>query len=114
MVGRLGDVVGDVEQEDAEGEQHDDPDLDLLGRRAEEDGEEQDGRQDAGQDDVEGVVGVATLQVDAEGDVREALVRTALVEELVSLSTSKTRYSVLELSELGRRGENGITQTSKR
>ena len=87
VVGGLGDVVGDVQQEDAEAEQHDDTDLYLLCGRAEEDGEEEDGGEDAGQDDIERVIGVATLQVDPEGDVREALVRTALVEELVTLST---------------------------
>ena len=37
MVGRARDAVGDIEQEDAEGEQHDDPDLHLLRRRTEED-----------------------------------------------------------------------------
>ena len=85
MVGRLRDVVGDVEEEDAEGQEDDDADLHLLSGRAEEDGEEEDGREDAGQYHVEDVVGVATPQVDAEGDVGEALVRTAAVEELVAL-----------------------------
>ena len=32
MVGRLGDVAGDVEQEDAEAEQYDHADLNLLRR----------------------------------------------------------------------------------
>ena len=40
MVRRLGDVVGDIEQEDAEAEQHDDADLDLLPWRTIEDGEQ--------------------------------------------------------------------------
>ena len=87
MVGRLGDVVGDVEQEDAEGEQDDDADLHLLAGRAEEDGEQQDGREDARQDHVEDVIGVAPPQADAEGDVGETLLRGALVEELVTLAT---------------------------
>ena len=40
MVRRLGDVVGDIEQEDAEAEEDDDADLDLLAGRTVEDREQ--------------------------------------------------------------------------
>ena len=42
MVGCLGDVSGDVEQKDAEAEQDDDSNLDLLCRSAEEYRQQQD------------------------------------------------------------------------
>ena len=41
VVGRLGNVVGNVEKEDTEGEKHDHSDLHFLRRRAEKDGQEQ-------------------------------------------------------------------------
>ena len=84
MVGRLRDVVGDVEKEDAEREQDDDPDLHLLTGRAEEDGEEEDGREHARHDDVHDVERVTATQVDAEGDVGVTLARTTLVVELLA------------------------------
>ena len=74
VIGGARDGVGDVEQEEAEGEERRHPDVHLLRRRAEEDGEEDGRREDARQDDVHDVERVLALQRDGERDEREALV----------------------------------------
>ena len=85
MIGRFRDAVGDVEQEDAEREQDDDADLHLLRRRAEEDGQEEDGRHQARQDHVHDVERVASSHEDAERHVGEPFGGTRIEEELVPL-----------------------------
>ena len=57
----------------------------LLRRRAEEDGEENGGGEDAGQDDIHDVERVFALDVNRELDEGEALIRTAGKEELVAV-----------------------------
>jgi hypothetical protein len=84
VVGGLWDAVGDVEEEDAEGEEHDDSDLHFLRRRAEEDGEQEDGRHQTGQDDVHNVEGIASLHVQDKLHVGEALRRAAFEGELLA------------------------------
>ena len=82
MVGRTRDAVGDVEQEDAEGQQDDDADLHLLCRGAEEDGEKEDGRHQTRQYHVHDIERIAASQVDHEDDVGEPLGGSRLEEEL--------------------------------
>jgi len=55
VVGRLGNVSGNVEQKDAEAEQYDDADLDLLSRCAEEDRQQKDTCHQRRHDDVDDV-----------------------------------------------------------
>ena len=84
MIRRLRDVSSDVEQKDAEAEQNDDADLNLLRRRAEEDRQQQHRRHDRRHDDVHHVEHVTSTEVDGEGDVGKLFVGTTLVGELVA------------------------------
>jgi len=62
VVGRLGNVSGDVEQKDAEAEQDDDADLDLLRRRAEEYRQQQDAGHERRHYDVDDVETTTSYQ----------------------------------------------------
>lgn len=76
------DVVGNIQEEQSKGEEYGHSDVHLLRRNAEEDGQEQRRRQNAGEDDVDQVEGTPASQVKSEDDVGESLVSAALEEEL--------------------------------
>ena len=63
MVGCLGNVTGHVKEEDPEGEKHDNPNLNFLSWGAEENGQQQYRRQNAGQNDVHDVKCVTSTHV---------------------------------------------------
>ena len=85
VVGRPRYRVGDVQQEQPEAEQRGHSDVYLLRGRAEEDGQQHRGREDAGKDDVHHVERVFALDEDCELDEGESLVRTTDEEELVAV-----------------------------
>ncbi len=66
VVAGLGDVAGDIEQEDAEGEEHHNAYLHLLSRGAEENGQQQHGGEYARQYDVHYVKGMSPAHVSAK------------------------------------------------
>lgn len=60
----------------------------LLSGSTEKYREEEDGGEDAGQDDVHDIEGMPPPHVHSEGNVAEALIGAALVEELIPLGFS--------------------------
>ena len=60
MVGGFRNAIGDVEEENSKGEQHDDTNLYFLSRGAIEDGEKEDGGHHGRKDHVHDIKRVAT------------------------------------------------------
>ena len=83
VVGCLGYAVRDVEKEDPEGEQDDDPNLDLLSRRAIKDGQQEDGGHHRGEDHIHHIKCVATTHAQPERNVAETLIWAAFIEEFI-------------------------------
>ena len=85
MVGCAWNSVGNFEEEQAERQQRDRADMDLLRRDAVEDGEKQRWREHARQNDVHHVELVATTDCHRERDVREQFGRTTVEVKFVTL-----------------------------
>lgn len=92
MVGRLGDVAGNVQQEDTKTEQQNDADLDLLRGRTEEDGQQEDTGHERRHYHVDDVEQVTSTQVNGEGDVGEHLTRQTGVGQLLVYGTSRQYF----------------------
>ena len=88
MIARFRYRIGDIEQEDSEGQQDHHPDLYFLSWSAEEDGQQQDRRHERWQDDIHDVERVPASEVDMEGDVCKPLIWTAVKVKLSATNVS--------------------------
>ena len=92
-VGRLGDVLGDAQQEHGEGQQDGDAERHLLAGvgRQDEDEQRQCGQEDARRDDVDEVEARFAAQVEAEANGRKHDSRVAVVVAVVAVNASLNR-----------------------